>query len=112
MDDLIFRWAAIEAMTADNLTRNMDSVFDDDLKRAARAAQRAIARLPAAQRWIPVTEKLPEEKRAVLVWQPRYLNSYTAILADGEWFVFGGYGTKVFEVTHWMPLPEPAKEEP
>lgn len=62
MDDLIFRSAAIEAMTADNLNRNLDSVHDDDMKRAARAAQRALARLPAAQpertrgKWIRHTE--------------------------------------------------------
>ena len=61
--------------------------------------------------WIPVTERLPEEKHAVLVWQPQYLNSYVVVLSDGEWFVYGGYGTKVFGVTHWMPLPEPPKED-
>lgn len=111
MQDLISRQAAIEAMTADNLNRNMDSVFDDDLKRAARAAQRALARIPAAQRWIPVTEGLPEDDTI-------------CILTNGVSNAIG-YRGKVFgwhliwtdylaesEVTHWMPLPEPYKEEP
>lgn len=62
-------------------------------------------------RWISVEERLPEEKRAVLVWQPQYLNSYVVTLSEGEWFVFGGYGTRVFGVTHWRPIPEPPKEE-
>lgn len=63
--------------------------------------------LRPAPGWISVEERLPEEKHAVLVWKPQYLNSYVAVLSDGEWFVFGGFGTKVFGVTHWMPLPEP-----
>ena len=58
-------------------------------------------------RWIPVTERLPEEKHAVIVWEPKYLNPYICFLSEGDWYVFGGYGVKVFGVTHWMPLPEP-----
>ena len=73
------------------------------LKRAYCALER--------DRWISVEERLPEEKHAVLVWQPQYLNSYVVTLSEGEWYVFGGYGTKVFGVTHWKPLPEPPKEE-
>lgn len=63
------------------------------------------------RRWISVTEQLPEEKHAVIVWEPKYLNHYICVLSEGDWYVFGGYGVKVFGVTHWMPLPEPPKEE-
>lgn len=62
-------------------------------------------------RWIPVTERLPKSRMAVLgvlwrntvdivwydkddgVWQNEWVNAYN----DGE-------------VTHWMPLPTPPKE--
>jgi hypothetical protein len=62
-------------------------------------------------KWIPVTEKLPEEKHAVIVWEPKYLNPYICVLSEGDWYVFGGYGVKVYGVTHWMPLPQPPKAE-
>lgn len=46
MDDLISRWAAIDALTDTNLKRNLDSLCDGDMNRTRRAAQRVIARLP------------------------------------------------------------------
>lgn len=53
--------------------------------------------------WIPVTERLPREEETVLTWG----NQETILLDwrhDNKWCCFG-------EVTHWMPLPEPPKEE-
>jgi len=68
-------------------------------------------------RWIPVTERLPEEKKAVLVWCPKYLNQYECYLVcdafgKREWIVFGSFGIHLnLQPTHWRPLPEPPKEE-
>lgn len=69
------------------------------------------AQLP---RWIPVTERLPDDPvKKVLIFVPhthgnivdvgRYLG------ADG-WVLEGWYLTQT-SVTHWMPLPEPPKED-
>ena len=52
-DDMISRAAAIDALTDTNLKRNLDSVYDGDMNRTRRAAQRVIAQLPAADA-IPV----------------------------------------------------------
>ena len=46
MDDLISRAAAIDALTKANLKRNVDTVYDGDMNRTRRAAQRVIAQLP------------------------------------------------------------------
>ena len=65
-------------------------------------------------RWIPVTERLPEDPvQKVLIFVPhphgnivdvgRYLG------ADG-WVLEGWYLTQS-SVTHWMPLPEGPEEE-
>lgn len=72
-----------------------------------------------AGKWIPVTERLPEEKLAVLVWCPQRSNIYCAYhdkrnvnkVVYSEWFIFGAFNTLVNEnVVAWMPLPEPYKE--
>lgn len=76
-------------------------------------ALRELAEAQERTRWIPVTERLPEDpvkKYIVFVPHPhgnivdvgRYLG------ADG-WVLEGWYLTQS-SVTHWMPLPEPPKE--
>lgn len=48
MDEYISREAAIEALSAEALERNLDSVMTDDAHRYHRAADRVIAGVPAA----------------------------------------------------------------
>ena len=71
----------------------------------------------AKPKWIPVTERLPEEKQIVL-----------AVCKSGKIFVgdyWNCYGTIIWRirtardstknitqiVTHWMPIPQPPKGE-
>lgn len=62
-------------------------------------------RIMEEPRWIPVTERLPEKDTRVIVCAslPEGVHS-DFIYEDGHWFVSTG-------VTHWMPFPEPPKEE-
>lgn len=59
-------------------------------------------------RWIPVEERLPEEKQRVIVRCERVGTSV-------GWILWGGWMTDIGphagEVTHWMHLPQPPKEE-
>lgn len=72
-----------------------------------------IANGVTVQNWIPVTERLPEEFVSVLV----YIPSYTPMPTVREaYHVDDCWATKIVifhddDVTHWMPLPEPPKEE-
>lgn len=73
------------------------------------------------QKWIPCSERLPEENGQYLITikYKHVNNSYEDIYAehgewlDGEWdmFCFGHCG-EVEDIIAWMPLPEsPYKEE-
>ena len=101
----------------------------------------AIENLPSAQpeqRWIPCSERLPEDIRPVIVtWKNTDPKSYyqyivgkhftgTACYKNGKWYwyssttedmlaEYGRYDSEEFdeaiECIAWMPLPEPYKEE-
>lgn len=77
----------------------------------------AWAETPAPQlRWIPVAERLPEDRSNVLVvayWHERW-GVYMGWCAPerAAWSVHIGIGDRNdVAVTHWMPLPEPPEVE-
>ena len=80
-------------------------------------AAKRLEELDEKHRWIPVTERLPEPETAVIVFFHGYIDILT--YRYNRWgnvcFMFQdecGYWKEAFcEVTHWMPLPEPPKEE-
>lgn len=74
--------------------------------------------LDAKQEWISVKDRMPERNELVLVCAAstarggkiRFVGAY-----DGFWFLQTAADTIgltiQYDVTHWMPLPEPPKEE-
>ena len=54
--------------------------------------------------WIPVKDRLPEEKQRVLV-RCKTVGTTVGWRLWGEWMTDLGDGGS--EVNHWMPLPEP-----
>ena len=67
----------------------------------------ATAYLPLYQKpkWIPVTERLPENDKTVLVWNRRNSREYFDVYDHGRWIIL-----EWEDITHWMPLPEPPKD--
>ena len=68
-------------------------------------------------RWIPVTERLPEEHVFVLIRQDDD-RIMIAERVDGDWWYrYFAYDVNRWDeneqgaITHWMPLPEPPEEE-
>ena len=98
--------------------------FKDILKMVARERSKGYAEghfiidEGDAGRWIPVTERLPEDDRSVLVYENREHNMFTAYYTDGHWYSWSpdDYDATRFEETRyrniiaWMPLPEPYEE--
>ena len=82
----------------------MDELFNDWY-----AQQKRLENEKAQRRWIPVTERLPKNGVPILICgdgnvveQGFFDDEY------GYWYDWGGNRTFVH---HWMPLPEPPKEE-
>lgn len=65
------------------------------------------AALREKQRWIPVTERLPEKQQRVIV-RCKTVGTTVGWIMFGEWVTDLGPGCG--EVTHWMPLPDAQKE--
>ena len=75
----------------------------------------------AASQWISVKDRLPEEDIAVLVYgqvlndPPDVIGVRRRYNGDQEWKYTweseDGFIYREDDVTHWMPLPEPPKEE-
>lgn len=74
-------------------------------------ADHLIANGVTVQKWIPVTERLPEDDSDVLACLHigEEVRIYPANYAKGVWWdcIFNTPATKT--TTHWMPLPEPPK---
>ena len=75
------------------------SLFNREMERGGRMTK---------QRWIPVSERLPEEETTVLICTDQGDIDASRIFSysDGTWEWFASswcYG----EIIAWMPLPEP-----
>ena len=66
----------------------------------------------ATVQWIPVTERLPDTFRTVIVCRENVKGEFVVeqgFKDVGDWWKV--YGTRTKKVTHWMPLPEPPEAE-
>lgn len=68
----------------------------------------------AEPRWIPCCERLPSENGKYIVTEKRYAvddrnhdGKYAVIVEEVDWDDGKWRRAKFFEVTAWMPLPEP-----
>ena len=92
-----------------------DCIDVNDLRAAAvierLTAENAVLR--EKQRWIPVTERLPERDVQVLGWykdNPFSQYRHEVVAWNGNGWVFVYAHRYVTNVTHWMPLPKAPEE--
>ena len=62
-------------------------------------------------KWIPVSDRLPEPGDYVMVCDIREDWISLCEFSGDAWYDFGCKMWDIDEVTHWMPLPEPPKED-
>ena len=72
-----------------------------------------INKLPTAQpeqRWIPVSERLPEEGKVVLTQAKFKDDVKMAVSSRIDYNYWTTWGTRDINIIAWMPLPEPYQE--
>ena len=82
--------------------------FEDGKKAVANQVASSSKQL-ASSKWIPVTERLPEMYKNVLVIRTDGKIRFDAIGSLGVWYEEVWHTGN--PVTHWMPLPQPPKGE-
>ena len=90
-----------------NIDDAIDMKSDDEY-----IADHLIANGVTVQKWIPVSERLPEDNQDVLAYMQNSIESriFPANYHKG-WWEDCIWNTRVLSVTHWMPLPEAPKGE-
>ena len=95
----------------------IELLADSEYMSYEKKADFLIANGVTIQKWIPVTERLPENRDDVLVcrtWWNETRNPHIGWYNDvsQEWQILDSDGYyPCGKVTHWMPLPEPPKGE-
>jgi hypothetical protein len=90
-----------------------DSNDEFDAMRAIANGTQQESRSENPNRWIPVSERLPEDGEEVLC----FLDSeeMAVLFRRNNWgqyeWVDGGFATGAYDVVAWMPLPTPYKAE-
>lgn len=107
MDDIISRKAAIAELDHAAWGKEYDKAL----------AKAMLESLPSAQQWIPCEERLPEPKKAVLGYVPRWNNIF-ALYYDLKrgWMVWSPIRDDCFpnmygDIVAWMPMPDPYEEK-
>ena len=88
----------------DVLKHNCPSSCFEDLCKAVDIAIQALSAQPE-QKWIPVTERLPDEGEPVLTQAMFKDDMKMCVSSRVDWNYWTGWGTRDINIIAWMPLP-------
>ena len=117
MPDLIRRSDVIGLLEDMLLFGEYDIIASSFSKADEEKAYRAINDIPTVNRWIPCSERMPENDAKCLVYtsdkricMARWYGKYDE---QGAWYIISDDVPKLYRIKNvpfWMPLPEPPKE--
>ena len=111
MADLIDRDAVLSDIN-EEIEANQEYPEDKLIRKGLRIARKAIENAQTVNRWIPCSERMPEQEVRILLFAAGEV--YVGELTDIKDLYDTDIGfMKSGHVTHWMPLPEipePEKE--
>lgn len=110
MDELIRRSDVIGLLEDMLLFGEYDIIAGSFSKADEEKAYRAINDIPAVNRWIPCSERMPETDTPVICYM-RIGQILVMELSDDDGWYCGITRYNPRAVTHWMPLPEPPESE-
>ena len=104
--ELLSECTCIEGYGTDLIEKKADHLLTNGVTFAENAT--------VESKWIPVSERLPAPFETVIVHMPLETPCPTVgwgfVKRNGEWYA-NYFNRDSDEVTHWMPLPEPPKED-
>ena len=107
-EDAISRQATLEPYKVLNDTDTLCVA----LIRANIMQQPLVTPQPKVDRWIPVSERLPEKNVEVLATTEWGAVTISEMYSANDWFIYEGTtNAETDEIVAWMPLPQPYKGE-
>ena len=96
------------AVIGENRGRNRSGYSEkaDKYYQKRRELKEFVARLEAERRWIPVSERLPEDGEVVWLWDGNNLGMGYYLVFSGQ-FMDRDTPLRPIKPSHWVPLPEP-----
>lgn len=114
-------YSSIQNSFAETMSKAADIIEEEDMafRHLERDYKELCAHLP---KWVPVTEQLPKTRESILGKKSSKVivafrfddgtqGTGTAHTLNGEWVFEDHIIVVARTITHWMPLPEPPKEE-
>ena len=103
MSDIISRKLAIE------LLENTIAMTKKEERRRNYCVEliKAMPSVEPVRKWIPCSERLPEEGEVVLTQAKFKDDGKMAISARVDFNYWTGWGTREIDIVAWMPLPKP-----
>ena len=98
----------------EKLVELLDIIIQPGQKTLGEIADNLISNGVTVQEWISVDDRLPEEKGRYLTANKRCGDKIVVFdlwFGGGFWYVEEEDDVFDFEVTHWMPMPQPPKGE-
>ena len=104
----------IKRLRDDAAWKNCDFDFIYGWMHEAADAIEVLSKMEKTTQWIPVMERLPEDLARVIVFcnDGVFFGFFEHLIVDDEEVVeWNNFLHYPITPTHWMPLPEPPKEE-